>query len=216
MFHLFSLCVYFVCMYTCKHIHTYFDQMHRCWYGPVGKRKRKPQPQKITTKTKTTQNPTNKQTKSPPPFQKRKVFREECSQFTAKLNQILTWFYLILMILLASELAKSVLRQPLEMSVVVCKIEVYSDVLLWMYFFLLLQLCARQTMAASLSYTHCTKNNICYLSLHSLICDSALLRNCLQCRIWVCVCKDWVLLLKGDLQILLEGEQCIAFLWPME
>lgn len=74
-------------------------------------------------------------------------------------------------------------------------VKLRCPVLLWMYF-LLLQLCAVQTVATSLYYMHLTKNNVCYLYLYFFISGSVLLRNCLQCRIWVCVCKELVLLLK--------------------
>lgn len=62
-FHFFSLCMYFVCAYTCKHTHAYFDQMHRCWYGCVGKGGGETPNLKKITKIKIQSNP--KTTKPP-------------------------------------------------------------------------------------------------------------------------------------------------------
>jgi len=86
-----------------------------------------------------------------------------------------------------------------------------------MYFLLLLWLCVTQTVETSLYYMHLTKNNIFYLYLDiffNLWLSTTQKR--LACRIWVCVCEELVLLLKAGLQICLEGERYIAFMWPIE
>lgn len=46
-----------------------------------------------------------------------------------------------------------------------CFVKLRCTVLLWIYFLLLLQLCAMQTVATSLYYTHLTKDNMLPISL---------------------------------------------------
>lgn len=138
---------------------------------------------------------------------------EERSAVSLQLNRLLTWFSWILMILLVSKLAKSVQRQSHEMPVTIGKIEMHCLVL---DLFSSLQLCAMQAVATSLYCMHLTKTNICYMYLYFFISGSVSLRSSLQCRIWVCMHKELVLLVKGGLQIHLEGEWCIAFIWHTE